>query len=272
MGLCDRFLVIVSATAAVSVKMDIMFSDESPSSRYFLLAGIALGSLLMVFTQPPFGQDLGYHRFADQRDFLGLPNFFDVISSLPFVFVGVAGVGFCLRNRLGDLRIAWLSFFAGVALVGPGSAFYHWTPSNVSLVLDRLPMTVAFMGLTTAILGEYAGARIGKIMLAPALILGLMSVLYWHWFNDLRLYAWVQFFPLTALPIVVLVFRRRYTGQAYLVAAFVCYLLAKGAENYDPDIFELTYDLVSGHTMKHLLAASGGFAILLMLKNRTRLQ
>ena len=272
MGLCDRFLVIVSATAAVSVKMDIMFSDENPSSRYFLLAGIALGSLLMVFTQPPFGQDLDYHRFADQRVFLGVPNFFDVISSLFFVIVGVAGVRFCLRNRLAGLRIAWLFFFAGVALVGPGSAFYHWVPGNASLVLDRLPMSVAFMGLMTAILGEYAGVRIGKILLAPALILGLMSVLYWHWFDDLRLYAWVQFFPLMVLPIVALVFRRRYTGQGYLVVAFVCYLLAKGAENYDPDIFELTYDLVSGHTMKHLFAASGGFAILLMLKNRTSLQ
>ena len=272
MALCDRFLLIVSAPAAVSVKMDVMFSDASPSSRCFLLAVISLGSLLMVFTQPPFGQDLGYHRFADQRDFLGLPNFFNVISSLPFVIVGVAGISFCLRNRLGDLRIAWLSFFAGVTLVVPGSAFYHWTPNNASLVLDRLAMTVAFMGLTTAILGEYAGARIGRILLAPALTLGLMSVLYWHWFNDLRLYAWVQFFPLAVLPIVALVLCRRYTGQGFLAIALVCYVLAKLAEGYDHEIFEMTHDLVSGHTLKHLLAASGGYAILLMLKRRTSLQ
>ena len=252
--------------------MGIMFSDESPSSRYFLLAGIALGSLLMVFTQPPFGQDLGYHHFADQRLFLGVPNFFDVISNLPLVIVGVAGVRFCLRNRLAGLQIAWLSFFAGVALVGPSSAFYHWMPGNTSLVLDRLPMTVAFMGLMTAILGEYADARIGKILLAPALILGLMSVLYWYWFDDLRLYVWVQFFPLMVLPIVTLVFRRRYTGQGFLVVAFVCYFLAKVAESCDREIFNLTHDLVSGHTLKHLLAASGGFAILLMLKHRASLQ
>jgi len=252
--------------------MGIMFSDDSPSSRYFLLAGVALGSLLMVLTQPPFGQDPGYHRFADQRCFLSVPNFFDVISNLPFVIVGVAGVRFCLRNRLGGLRVVWLSFFAGVALVGPGSAFYHWMPTNASLVLDRLPMTVAFMGLMTALLGEYAGVRIGKIFLAPALILGLMSVLCWYRFDDLRLYAWVQFFPLIFLPMVALLLRRRYTGQGFLIVALVCYVLAKAAENFDRDIFELTHDLVSGHTLKHLLAASGGLAILMMLKNRTRLQ
>ena len=237
---------------------------------HLFLACMALGSLLLVFAQPPFGQDLGYHDFADQRVFLGIPNFFDIISNLPFVIVGAAGVSFCLRNPLLELRIAWLSFFAGVAFVGPGSAFYHWIPDNASLVIDRLPMAVAFMGLMTALIGEYVGARIGKILLAPALILGLMSVLCWHWFDDLRLYAWVQFFPLGVLPIVALLLRRRYTGQGFLVVALLCYILAKVAENHDHDIFTLTHELVSGHTLKHLLAASAGLAVLLMLQRRTR--
>ena len=249
-----------------------MLSDNDSFFRYFLLAGIVFGSLLVVFTQPPFDQDLDYHRFADRRAFLGIQNFFDIISNLPFVIVGVAGINFCLHNRLADYRTAWLSFFVGAMLVGPGSAFYHWRPGNASLVIDRLPMTVAFMGLMTALLAEYTHARIGKILLAPALTLGLMSVLYWHWFNDLRLYAWVQFFPLVVLPIVVLLFPRRYTGQGFLVVALVCYILAKVVESYDRDIFELTHHLVGGHTLKHLLAASACLAILLMLKHRTSLQ
>ena len=247
-----------------------MASDDESLALLLFLACMALGSLLLLFAQPPFGQDLGYHDFADQRVFLGIPNFFDIISNLPFVIVGAAGASFCLRNPLLELRIAWLSFFAGVALVGPGSAFYHWMPDNASLVIDRLPMAVAFMGLMTALVGEYAGARIGKILLAPALILGLMSVLYWHWFDDLRLYAWVQFFPLGVLPIVALLLRRRYTGQGFLVTALLCYILAKVAENHDHDIFTLTHELVSGHTLKHLLAASAGLAVLLMLQRRTR--
>lgn len=249
-----------------------MFADRSHTSRYWLLGGVTFGSLLLVFVQPPFGQDLDYHSFADRRMFLGVPNFFDVVSSLLFVIVGVKGVGFCLRKNFAGLRVAWLSFFAGVALVGPGSAFYHWVPGNASLVLDRLPMTTAFMGLMIAVLGEYAGARVGRVLLAPALILGWLSVLHWSLFDDLRLYAWVQFFPLAILPIVALVFRRRYSGQGSLVAALVCYLLAKAAESNDRSIFDLTHGLVSGHTIKHLLAASAGLVLLRMLKNRKSLQ
>jgi len=259
-------------SAAGKNRVGITWSGRDSFLRYLLLACFTVASLLLVFAQPPFGQDLDYHRFADRRAFLGVTNFFGVVSNLPFVIVGVAGINFCLRNRCGDLRVAWLSFFVGVVLVGPGSAIYHWAPGNATLVLDRLPMTVAFMGLMTALLGEYAAPRIGRFLLAPALTLGLVSVLYWHWFDDLRLYAWVQFFPLAVLPIAALLFRRRYTGQGFLLVAFLCYLLAKAAESSDPDIFDLTHGLVSGHTVKHLLAASGGFVLLLMLKKRTSVQ
>jgi hypothetical protein len=31
--------------------------------------------------------------------------------------------------------------------------------------------------------------------------IGVFSMLLWHWTGDLRLYAWVQFFPCLALPL-----------------------------------------------------------------------
>lgn len=40
--------------------------------------------------------------------------------------------------------------FAGVLLTSAGSTWYHLAPTNDSLVWDRLPMTLGFMGLFAA--------------------------------------------------------------------------------------------------------------------------
>ena len=240
--------------------------------RHILLLSIVLGPLAIVLSQQPFGQDLKYHDFADRRLYLNIPNFFDVFSNLPFVFVGVAGVRFCLRNHFGGTRVAWFALFAGMALVSIGSSYYHWNPNNETLVWDRLPMTIGFMGLFVALLSEYVSVRLCKVLLVPALLLGFSSVLYWHWFDDLRFYAWILMVPLLTIPAVVVLFRCRYSGQGLLLGALGCYVLAKISEFYDREVFVLTHSLISGHSLKHILAALGGFAILWMLSDRRVLE
>ena len=242
------------------------------SWRHLLLVFIVLGSLATILSQPPFGQDLEYHDFADRRTYFNIPNFFDVISNLPFALVGIAGIKLCIRNHLGDIRVAWLTLFAGMALVSIGSAYYHWNPNNETLVWDRLPMTIGFMGLFVALLSEYVSIRLCKILLVPALLMGFSSVIYWHLFDDLRFYAWIQMIPLLTIPAVVVLFQSKYSGQWLLLGAFGCYVLAKFSEIYDREVFALTHSLLSGHSLKHLLAALGGFAILWMVRNRRTLE
>lgn len=41
---------------------------------------------------PPVAQDLNYQLFADQDTWLGMPNFWNVVSNLPFVAVGIYGL------------------------------------------------------------------------------------------------------------------------------------------------------------------------------------
>jgi len=221
-----------------------------------------------MLLKEPFGQNPNYHDFADQRVILGVPNFLDVTSNILFLFVGAAGVVFCLAERKGSLRIAWLTFFLGVAIVSVGSAYYHVNPNNDTLVWDRLPMTIGFMGVFAALLGEYASVRLGKSLLLPAVLLGFFSVLYWHWFDDLRLYYWIQLIPLLTVPIVMILFRCRYTHQWILLVALAFYVLAKISEAYDGEVFAFTQNLFSGHTLKHLLAALSCVAVLIMLKLR----
>jgi hypothetical protein len=236
--------------------------------RHGLLLFIVIGSLALMLSMQPFGQNPDYHNFADRRTFFAIPNFFDVMSNIPFLLVGVAGMSFCFGNRLMSFRPAWLTFFAGVAIVSAGSAYYHWNPTNDTLVWDRLPMTIAFMGLLVAILAEYVSARLGRVLLVPALLMGFYSVFYWHWFDDLRFYVWIQFIPLLIVPVLMALFQPRYSCQWWLPVALACYMLAKLSEVYDREVFVFTQHLFSGHSFKHLLAALGCFSVLVMIKTR----
>jgi hypothetical protein len=236
--------------------------------RYFLLAIVAIGSLALMLSSPPIVQDLQYHGFADRRAFFGIPNFWNVVSNIPFLLVGIAGLRFCLGHELRSGRSAWIALFAGVALVSVGSSYYHWDPRDAALVWDRLFITIAFMALFVALLGEHLSARLAHVLLVPMLLLGLGSVLYWRAFGDLRLYLWVQLITLLTIPLFIVLFRAGYTRRSLLLAALGWHALAKVAEVYDREFFALTGDLFSGHSLKHILAAMACLTILWMLRTR----
>ena len=236
-----------------------------------MLLVLVFGSLLSIMSLEPIVQNMGYHSFADTRKFIGVPNFFDVVSNLPFLVIGILGFRFCMLIKPFPVRNAWAVLFVGVGLVSIGSAYYHWNPSNASLVWDRLPMTIGFMGLFIALLGEYVGNRLATLLLVPAVLLGLASVLYWHWTGDLRPYYWIQLVPLLTIPAVMVLFRNGYSHQWLLLVALVWYVMAKVTESYDLAIFSYSQELMSGHTIKHLLAAAGVYSILLMLQRRKAL-
>jgi len=220
---------------------------------------------LLIWGRIP--QDLDYHRFADTRTFLGISNFWDVFSNLPFLTIGIWGVWFCLWNPLGPSQSAWTVFFVGVALISFGSAYYHLNPNNDTLVWDRLSMTIAFMSLLTAVFGDYVDQRLA-IMLVPAVLLGLSSVLYWSQVDDLRLYLWLQIITLLNIALIMILFRSVYSNNLVMGLALLSYVLAVVTEQTDRCIFELTDEIVSGHTIKHLLAAAGSYCVLLLLQKR----
>lgn len=238
------------------------------SWRYVILLILVFGSLLYLLCLEPIAQNTGYHSFADTRKIIGIPNCFNVVSNLPFLAIGILGLRFCMQRDLGAARVAWTVLFVGIGLVSVCSAYYHMNPTNESLVWDRLSMTIGFMGLFVALLGEHVDNRLATLTLVPAVIIGLASVLYWHWTDDLRPYYWVQLVPLLTIPTVITLFKGEYSHQWLLLAALGWYILAKVAEFYDLSIFRNTQELVSGHSIKHLLAAASCYSILLMLKRR----
>jgi hypothetical protein len=239
--------------------------------RELALVFVLLAPLVAVFLAVPrIAQDSRYHAFADTRNILSAPNFANVASNLPFLVIGIAGLALCLRRPATGAARAWAVFFGGTALVAIGSGYYHWSPSSETLLWDRLPMTLAFMGLLTALISEHVGESVEKKLLVPAILVGLASVGWWRYSGDLRLYVWVQFAPLLAILFVLATFRGRYTHRSYLFFGLVCYALAKVAELADSDIYTITSSAVSGHSLKHLLAAGAPFSVYLMLRRRVR--
>jgi hypothetical protein len=225
----------------------------------FGLAAVSLAALFLLV--PPVPQSQIYHGFADQRTLLGVPNFWNVVSNLPFILVGALGLKYFRRDLSAGM------FFLGVFLTGFSSSYYHWAPNDIGLFWDRLPMAVAFMAILANVIEERIDARVGNALLWPLVALGIASLLIWLRFDDLRLYGWVQFFPCIVLPLVFWLFAPRYSGTWYWFAAAGWYLLAKVLEYADAAIYSAGH-IMGGHALKHVAAAGACYAILRAFQTR----
>lgn len=239
-----------------------------------------LAVLGMVVFVDPIAQASAYHQFSDSRSLLGINHFWNVTSNAMFALSGLVGLWVVGRAGSGvfaaELRIAYGCFFMGVTLVALGSAYYHFAPDNGTLVWDRLPMTVAFMALVAIILGEHIAPSIGGKLLLPLVLVGMASVVYWAYteasgHGDLRAYVLVQFLPLFIIPVILLLFPSPYgSSRAYWVL-IAAYLAAKVCEHFDAAIYDLGLGL-SGHTLKHLIAALALLLLALEYWRRASLQ
>lgn len=253
-------------------------------NRLWLLGILAVAMLLVAAIMPPIPQPAEYHQFADRRSYFGIPNFFDVISNIVFLFVGVVGLAFLLHPH-GSLasrtfaalpeRCSYLILFLSVLAAGFGSAYYHWAPDNERLVWDRLPMAMGFMALLAALLVERIDAKVGLRLLPFLVAAGAGSVLHWYWSEqlgagNLNFYLVVQFCSLLIVLLLVTFFPPRYARGTDIYGVIAWYGLVKLAELADQEIYALG-QVISGHTAKHLLAALAVYWILRMLQKRSPL-
>jgi len=234
---------------------------SSGHGAIILLSGLGLASAAVLAAIPPIMQDQSYHAFADSRTLLGIPNFWNVVSNLPFAAVGAAGLAFARRDA------AATALFVGILLTSFGSSYYHAAPDDSTLLWDRLPMTIGFMALLAGALGERFGEAVGRGALWPLLALGAASLVWWRWTGDLRPYIWVQFYPFLVLPILYWWFPAM-TGRAILITAAALYGVSKALEYFDHAIYAASGEIVSGHTLKHLAAAAACYALLRYIQQR----
>ena len=230
------------------------------------IIGLVFASLLAFFFVPAIPQPLEYHNFIDQQSWLNIPNFGDVASNFGFLIFGVWGLLVVQKTSLENpSKLAWRIFFLGISLTAIGSGYYHWAPSNDTLLWDRLPMTISFMSLVSLVVTQVINESFGKKLLIPLLIIGFSSVFYWHFTEqqgagDLRPYAIVQFVPLIAIPFILFTYPVTKTLKKGIWLLIVFYILAKFSEALDEVIYD--HFIMSGHSLKHLLAAFGIYFML----------
>ncbi len=238
----------------------------------FTLLCIAAALLL-----PAAPQSLEYHHFADRRDLLGIANFLDVVSNLGFLIVGIVGLiivfGGRARFEFKSERWPYAVFFLGALLTALGSGYYHLAPDNESLFWDRLPMTIAFMGLIASQIVDRISIRAGLVLLVPMLLVGAASVLYWRateraGVGNVLPYGILQGYSVVIVLLLAMLNPSRYTRGNDLYWVFGWYVLSKLLETFDAEVLHLG-DVVSGHTLKHVAAALAGGTVCYMLMHRT---
>jgi len=235
----------------------------------FALPVIVIPIVWWIVTEP-MSQTLLYHDFADQRALLGIPHALNVLSNGLFLLAGIWGMNVVnnFTQRWSFIERAYWVFYLGIALIGIGSAYYHWCPDNSTLVWDRLPMTIAFMAFTAIVIFERYSEPLGKFLFPLLLVAGILSVVYWARQDDLRPYLAVQFGPMLILPFII--WRFSGPGTRWLWLTLLCYAAAKALEVYDQTFIDITQGWVSGHTLKHLVAAAGALMMVMKIK-RTKL-
>jgi hypothetical protein len=236
---------------------------ESVQRNIFIFVALSLTAIVVAFLFDPVPQDPAYHLFADDRTLLAIANFWNVASNIPFLIVGGIGLAYLHNNTpptiTPALRPCYQIFFLGVFLTGFGSGYYHLDPGNGTLVWDRLPMTIAFMGFFAAIIGEYIKVDFGRKALVPLLLIGIGSVVYWavtenSGHGDLRPYALVQFLPMLLIPLILILFGSDRMASRYVWLMIAAYALSKIFEAIDVPVYEIGH-LISGHSIKHVVAA-----------------
>ena len=235
------------------------------SAEWALLAA-AVALLAFAVWGPFLPASAHQHDFADQRGWQGLPCAMDVLSNLPFAVAGVWGLVWL--RRLGALRLCLATrataalFFVGLVLTTAGSSWYHWQPDNAGLLWDRLGMSVAFAGLLgLAVVGRISpraglATALGLMVAAPA------AVLAWAHTGNLTPWAVVQFGGMLVVLALACLPHRHGALVLQLGALIAWYAAAKVMELADHSVYEATAGWVSGHTLKHLLAAGAALPVL----------
>lgn len=235
-----------------------------------VLVTFALCGLLLACG--PIAQLPNYHQFADRSVLAGLPHAADVLSNIGFAVVAIWGLLRLRRMPEAAGRHGYRLFLAALLMTAIGSAFYHLAPDNARLVWDRLPIALACAGLLAAVRAECLSKPDSRAAAWSLGIFAVLSVAWWHVTEqnragDLRPYLLLQTLPLVLIPLWQFIYRAPRRDQLAFGCALALYVAAKFAELNDHMLLA-AFGVISGHTIKHLLAAAAAAVLVARLVER----
>jgi hypothetical protein len=244
-------------------------------ARIRVIASSVVVITTALFVVDPLSLPTADHVFADTRPLAGVLNAANVLSNIAFLLVGLLGLvqawkRLAIQSFVSNTEaLPWFLFFAATVLTSLCSTAYHLQPTDGTLLWDRLPLGLAIAGFVAAAITERIGVREGLLTLPVLLIFTLLSVLLWYYGQDQRYYFALQAVAIITVPLLCALLTGPYTGSTAWFVTAGLYFLAKLAELLDHSIYALGH-VISGHTLKHLLAALAVWVLARHLQHRIR--
>jgi hypothetical protein len=237
-----------------------------------LLAFTLLLTAIASFAAP-IAELSGYFAFADQRELLGLPRAMDVLSNLPFLLAGLYGLAALTKTTesVTFFKPFAAVFFTGLVVTSIGSAYFHLQPLEAGrLAVDRFGMLIAFTGLVSLSSALKISLRAGAALAIFVTIAGAVSIYVGNSTGNALPWALVQFGGLG----LIIGFASLKTpdlqsndlpnlGLWWIV---VVYAAAKAFEMADQPVFDWTQRLISGHSLKHIVASLAAWPVIAFFK------
>lgn len=245
--------------------------------KHYVIPALALLCVMVLLILGPIKQDQHYHNFADKRTLWNIPNFLNVVTNLPFLIVGLMGLQSAALIRVQKLKQIITTLFIGFLLLTIGSSYYHMYPQNNTLFYDRLPMVIIFMSFFSFFIYDCIDGRIGFRAFIILNAVGILSVVYWlisekFGYGDLRWYGLVQFYPIIAIPLILILYKPPFNYWKEILPIFLFFLLAKISEQFDKELYLVLNYSVSGHSLKHLFMAIAGYITVLLTRRRFNIE
>ncbi|KAG5045047.1 hypothetical protein JHK86_014453 [Glycine max] len=229
--------------------------------------------MCLIFFTPRIPRSPKHHQFVDMRNLLGVANTLNVMTNFPFLVVGVLGLVLALEGGVFNISSqgevwTWALFYAGIAGVAFGSAYYHLKPDDHRVLWDTLPMMVAFSSLLSSLVVERLGQRIGLCCMFALNLAAFLCVVYERIYNDIRFCMMFQLTLPLAIPVIAVLYRSKYTHSRYWFISTGIYLLAKFEGATDRKLYHVNNYIISGHSLEHLCLALIPILLSVMLIHR----
>ncbi len=212
------------------------------------------------------------HPFVDARVLWGIPNALDVLSNLAFIPMGLWGLW--SLHRAPDVQRATRQsatvFFVGLLLTYLSSSAYHWAPSAWGLALDRAGMAVAFAGVLGLAAAERVSLRVAPWVWGGVAAAGLLAILLNYTAGVMAPWAVVQFGGMAV--VLWAATQPAQTGALGIRwgVLIVIYIVAKLFELGDDTVFHATGELMSGHSLKHIVASLAALPVINALRHNAK--
>jgi len=203
-----------------------------------------------IFNKIPLSK--GYHNFADKRTYLGIPNFFNIISNIAILIPAIYLITIQKKNSLlSNLLIIH------IILLAIASTYYHLNPSDDTILWDI--MMIATTSIIVLIMLTNHTDFKGLLLY----LLGVFSIIYWKYEGDLRPYISI----LIGVPLYIIIkYYKNIDLRNYIYVIIIANILLRLSEHNDHTIYKITNNQISGHTLKHIFSGIGIWYLVKLLQ------